>query len=299
MTQQEGALHLSALPTTLSRTKKNMTEMPGLPPALPPNLCRICVGFSFSESLLPAASCGNTEAAATCPADCRATAPCFPSPCEPSLPRNRHAPLRPCPLAPSTPHPSRSALMPPPRAAARGAAAPAATRPAQGAASEAAPLRPSAPQQPLPLHHLGIHHLRLRGQGPIDLLHPRQTLLDRRQHLLLQPRDLLFSIGPINPAAPQRPAGMTPEDAFDRLASGLQQQELILLWPAERRGRCRAWGHGDGCREQASGNASRLTRQPQDHQPWARPPRSSCCAPCWMGPCAARATTTMWTRTGS
>ncbi len=127
---------------------------------------------------------------------------------EPSLRRNRHAPLRllppgtkispPLPLIPdATTKRSRAS-----------GAAPAASRPAEGAASEAAPLRPSPPQQPFNLHHLPAPHLRFRGQGAIDLLHPRQTLLDRRQHLLFQPGDLLFSIGPIDPAAPQRPAGM-------------------------------------------------------------------------------------------
>ena len=76
----------------------------------------------------------------------------------------------------------------------------------------------------------------LKLQRLIDLIHPRQALLNRRQHLFLQPGNLFLSIGPINPGAPQRPAGMAPEDRFDGFAAGLQQQERILLRPAERRG---------------------------------------------------------------
>ena len=69
----------------------------------------------------------------------------------------------------------------------------------------------------------------LRKQRLIDLLHPHHAALNRRQHLLLQQADLLFSVGMLNPGAAQRPAGMTPQDSFNRLLGGLQHQEWILL----------------------------------------------------------------------
>ena len=66
-------------------------------------------------------------------------------------------------------------------------------------------------------------------QGLIDLLHPRHAALNRGQHLLLQQADLLFSVGMLDLGAAQGPAGMTPQDSFNRLLGGLQQQEWILL----------------------------------------------------------------------
>jgi hypothetical protein len=45
----------------------------------------------------------------------------------------------------------------------------------------------------------------LLGQQPlIELIHPREALLDRGDHLLFQDRDLLLSIGLLDPGAPQR-----------------------------------------------------------------------------------------------
>jgi hypothetical protein len=108
----------------------------------PPNPCSSCISFGFFIWLPPAAPCGNAEAAANCPVDCRATAPCLRTRSEPSMHLIHHAPLRPCPLTSSTPHPSRSALTPPPKPAARGEAAPAATRPAQGPPARRPPCGP-------------------------------------------------------------------------------------------------------------------------------------------------------------
>ena len=73
-------------------------------------------------------------------------------------------------------------------------------------------LQPAAAQGCICFHLLAIAQLGFCLQSAIDLIDPRQTLLNRRQHLLLKARDLLFSIGPINPGAPQRPAGMAPQD---------------------------------------------------------------------------------------
>jgi hypothetical protein len=45
----------------------------------------------------------------------------------------------------------------------------------------------------------------LLGQQPlIELIHPRQALLDRWQYLLLQQGDLLLAIGLLDPGAAQR-----------------------------------------------------------------------------------------------
>ena len=73
-------------------------------------------------------------------------------------------------------------------------------------------LQPAATQGSFCLHLLVIAQLGLCLQGAIDLIDPRQAVLDGRQHLFFQPGDLLFSIGPINPGAAQRPAGMAPQD---------------------------------------------------------------------------------------
>jgi hypothetical protein len=58
----------------------------------------------------------------------------------------------------------------------------------------------------------------LLGQQPlIQLIHPRQTLLDRRDHLLFQQGDFLFSIGLLDPGAPQRQPSPQLQDSLDRL----------------------------------------------------------------------------------
>jgi hypothetical protein len=59
--------------------------------------------------------------------------------------------------------------------------------------------------------------------------HPRHAALNRGEHLLLQQADLLLAVGMLDPGAAQRLAGMTPQDSFNRLLGGLQQQEWILL----------------------------------------------------------------------
>ena len=58
---------------------------------------------------------------------------------------------------------------------------------------------------------------------------PIQT---RRQQLLFQEGDLLFSIGVINPGAPQRQCPPTHKDLLHGSQGGFQQQEGIVLWPA-------------------------------------------------------------------
>jgi len=77
------------------------------------------------------------------------------------------------------------------RAGARGGAAQAKRGPKAPAGSDSrhgsAALQPAAAQQRLSLHHLAVTQLGFYFQGAIDLIDPRQALLDRRQHLFLQP----------------------------------------------------------------------------------------------------------------
>jgi hypothetical protein len=44
-----------------------------------------------------------------------------------------------------------------------------------------------------------LHQLLLGQQPLIQLIHPREALLDRRDHLLFQDRDLFLSIGLFDP----------------------------------------------------------------------------------------------------
>jgi hypothetical protein len=73
-------------------------------------------------------------------------------------------------------------------------------------------------------------------QGGIDRIDSLQALLDRGEHLLFQQGDLLFPIGELNPGAAQRPAGGALQDSLHAAEGGLQQQERILFWRAERGG---------------------------------------------------------------
>jgi len=69
----------------------------------------------------------------------------------------------------------------------------------------------------------------LQLQGRIDLIDAADAALHRRQHLLLQQRELLLAVGMLDPGAAQGPAGMGPEQKLNRLAAGFQQQEGIIL----------------------------------------------------------------------
>jgi hypothetical protein len=71
-------------------------------------------------------------------------------------------------------------------------------------------------------------------QGGIDLIDPLQAVLQHRQHLFLQEGDLLLPIGMLNPGAAQRLALGEQQDALNAAQAGLEQQERILLRPAER-----------------------------------------------------------------
>jgi len=100
----------------------------------------------------------------------------------------------------------------------------------------------------------------LLEQDPIDGIDPLQALLDGGEHLLLQESDLLYSIGPINPAAPQRLANRKLQDALHAAERGLQQQKRILHGAAKRTFRCDAAegrekgrGHGEVRRGHSDG----------------------------------------------
>jgi hypothetical protein len=62
-----------------------------------------------------------------------------------------------------------------------------------------------------------VQQLQLDQQPLIQLIHPRQTLLDRRDHLLLQQGDLLFSVGLLDPGAAQRQPPPQQQDPLNRL----------------------------------------------------------------------------------
>jgi hypothetical protein len=51
---------------------------------------------------------------------------------------------------------------------------------------------------------------------------------------------------------PQRQPSPQLQDPLDRLQAGFEQQERILLWPAERRGSSRKHGHGLGAESGAA-----------------------------------------------
>ena len=89
-------------------------------------------------------------------------------------------------------------------------------------------------------------------QDRIDLIDALQALLHRRQHLLLQQGDLLLPIGLLDPGAAQRKPSPQLQDPLDRLEAGFEQQERILLRPAERRGSSRKHGHGIGAKNGAA-----------------------------------------------
>lgn len=80
--------------------------------------------------------------------------------------------------------------------------------------------------------------------GQQTLIRPREALLDHRDHLLDQVRDLFLSIGLHDPGAAQRQPTPLRQDPLVFLGAGFEQQERILLRPAERRGSSkeqRAW----------------------------------------------------------
>ena len=64
------------------------------------------------------------------------------------------------------------------------------------------------------------------------LLEPQQG----QDHLFLQQRDLLFSVGMINPAPQQRPLAMGRKDLQQPLQGGISNRERIAVaWIVERR----------------------------------------------------------------
>jgi hypothetical protein len=107
------------------------------------------------------------------------------------------------------------------------------------------------------LQPAALQQLLLGQQPPIELIHPRQALLDCGDHILFQDRDLFLSIGLLDPGATQRQPAATAEDLLHRAQRGFEQQERILLGPAEggagnNRGVGREHGHDDQRRERRS-----------------------------------------------
>lgn len=93
----------------------------------------------------------------------------------------------------------------------------------------------SGQHQPALRLELGAPQQLLLGQQPlIELIDAGQALLDCRDHLLLEQGDLLFSIGLLDPDAPQRQAPPTQKDFLHGAERGFQQQEGIFLRAAER-----------------------------------------------------------------
>jgi hypothetical protein len=153
--------------------------MAGMPLALPKSmqiLHRFRLLRMASPSCIPQNRRGSRHLSRGLPGYCAlfsdpwCTLPAPETPCSsPPLPSaTKHSP--PLPLSPdavtktSRARRSGSGCLPP---------SPKATR-------KSAPLRPSAVPQGLNLHHLPAPHLRFRDQSAINLIHPRQTLLDRR-----------------------------------------------------------------------------------------------------------------------
>ena len=93
----------------------------------------------------------------------------------------------------------------------------------------------SGQHQPALRLELGAPQQLLLGQQPlIELIDAGKTLLDCRDHFLLEQGDLLFSIGLLDPGAPQRQPAPAQQDLLDRAQRGFQQQEGIFLRAAER-----------------------------------------------------------------
>jgi hypothetical protein len=174
MTQQAGC----PSPFSPSQDKAEMPCLSCLQPS--PQSMQIMYRFRLLRIAFPSCIVRKRQGNWHPPNGCRPTAPCLRTRGDPSLRRNRGAPLRllppgidhypPLPLSPDAAYTSSHARRSGP------GRLPASRRGRQ----RSAPLQPSAPQQPLNLHHLPATHLRFRGQGAIDLLHPRQTLLDGR-----------------------------------------------------------------------------------------------------------------------
>jgi hypothetical protein len=81
----------------------------------------------------------------------------------------------------------------------------------------------------------GIQELLCNFKTLIQLLHPGQAVLNRGDHLLLQPGDFLFSIGLLDPGAPQRQPAPAQQNLLHGAQRGFKQQERIFLRTAERR----------------------------------------------------------------
>jgi len=97
----------------------------------------------------------------------------------------------------------------------------------------------SGQHQPALRLELGAPQQLLLGQQPlIELIDAGQALLDRGNHLFLQQGDLLFSIGLLDPSAPQRQPAPAQQDLLHGAERGFQQQKGIFLWFAERTFRC-------------------------------------------------------------
>jgi hypothetical protein len=77
----------------------------------------------------------------------------------------------------------------------------------------------------------------------IQLTDASEAALESRKHFFYQEGDFLFPIGPIHPGAPQGPALETGQDFLNGMEGGFQQQEGIVLRPAERRRGNRSCGH--------------------------------------------------------
>jgi hypothetical protein len=104
-----------------------------------------------------------------------------------------------------------------------------------GRAQAAAALCRSGPLHPqrtqpltLGLQLAALQQLLLGQQPLIELIHPRQTLLDRRDHLLFQQGDFLFSLGLLDPGPVQRQPLPQLQDPLSRLEAGFEQQNLTL-----------------------------------------------------------------------
>jgi hypothetical protein len=63
----------------------------------------------------------------------------------------------------------------------------------------------------------------------IDRIHPRQEALHRGKELILEPGDLFFPIGMINPAAPQGLPLVAAQNPQQRPLAGLHQGNRIAL----------------------------------------------------------------------